>query len=69
MFGINGTRFQHLDKNALFDVTLAANYLDIKMLLEYCCKTVSDLIKVRIGRVYSYRAPPRHTKGELEVTR
>ncbi|KAF8368335.1 hypothetical protein PRIPAC_86164 [Pristionchus pacificus] len=37
--------FKHLDKNALFDVTLAANYLDIKMLLEYCCKTVSDLIK------------------------
>ncbi|GMR56412.1 hypothetical protein PMAYCL1PPCAC_26607, partial [Pristionchus mayeri] len=34
-----------LSQYTLFHVTLAASYLDIKMLLEYCCKTISDSLK------------------------
>ena len=34
-----------MDDNTLFDLILAANFLDIKSLLDLCCKQVADYIK------------------------
>ncbi len=34
-----------LDKDTLFNLTLAANYLDIKPLLELCCARIASFIK------------------------
>lgn len=34
-----------VDQSTLFDIILAANYLDIKLLLDIGCKTIADLIK------------------------
>ncbi|KAK0582786.1 hypothetical protein LWI29_029503 [Acer saccharum] len=36
--------FVKVDQNTLFDLILAANYLDIKGLLDLTCKTVADMI-------------------------
>lgn len=33
-----------LDQNTLFDLMLAANYLKIKSLLDFTCKTVADMM-------------------------
>jgi len=38
-------RFLKLDQSALFELMLAANYLDIKGLLELTCKYVANIIK------------------------
>lgn len=49
-----------MDKNMLLHVTVAANYLDIKTLLEYCCRTIADTFKVRrltYGTRYRSLAP------------
>ncbi|XP_058728015.1 SKP1-like protein 1A isoform X1 [Vicia villosa] len=37
--------FVKVDQQTLFDLILAANYLDIKSLLDLTCKTVADMIK------------------------
>ncbi|XP_058728019.1 SKP1-like protein 1A [Vicia villosa] len=37
--------FVKVDQKTLFDLILAANYLDIKSLLDLTCKTVADMIK------------------------
>ena len=37
--------FCNLDQAVLFELILAANFLDIKPLLEIACKTIADMIK------------------------
>lgn len=37
--------FVKVDQPMLFDLILAANYLDIRPLLDLTCKTVADMIK------------------------
>ncbi|XWS55103.1 hypothetical protein CRYUN_Cryun10bG0146500 [Craigia yunnanensis] len=37
--------FVNVDQNTLFDLILAANYLNIKNLLDLTCQTVADMIK------------------------
>ncbi|GAB2289251.1 SKP1-like protein 1A [Dionaea muscipula] len=37
--------FMKIDQNTLFDLILAANYLNIKGLLDLTCQTVADMIK------------------------
>jgi S-phase kinase-associated protein 1 len=37
--------FCKVDQPTLFELILAANYLDIKSLLDVCCKTVANMIK------------------------
>ena len=37
----------HMDQTLLFDMILAANYLNIKPLLDLSCKTVANMIKGR----------------------
>ncbi|XP_021859004.2 SKP1-like protein 1A [Spinacia oleracea] len=37
--------FVNVDQKTLFDLILAANYLDIKSLLDLTCQTVADMIK------------------------
>ena len=34
-----------MDKDTLFNLTLAANYLDIKPLLDLCCARIASFIK------------------------
>jgi S-phase kinase-associated protein 1 len=38
-------RFMQVDQELLFEIILAANYLDIKPLLDVGCKTVANMIK------------------------
>ena len=38
-------RFMQVDQEMLFEIILAANYLDIKALLDVGCKTVANMIK------------------------
>ncbi|KAK1751851.1 Skp1 family, dimerization domain-containing protein [Echria macrotheca] len=38
-------KFMQLDQEMLFEIILAANYLDIKALLDVGCKTVANMIK------------------------
>jgi S-phase kinase-associated protein 1 len=35
----------NIDKETLFNLTLAANYLDIKPLLDLCCARIASFIK------------------------
>jgi S-phase kinase-associated protein 1 len=37
--------FCTMDQESLFELILAANFLDIKPLLDVCCKTVANMIK------------------------
>ncbi|KAM0842972.1 hypothetical protein ACQ4PT_058025 [Festuca glaucescens] len=37
--------FVKVEQHTLFDIIRAANYLDIKQLLDLCCQTVADSIK------------------------
>ena len=37
--------FVKVDQGTLFEIILAANYLDIKPLLDLTCKTVANMIK------------------------
>ncbi|BFZ53872.1 hypothetical protein PYCC9005_000903 [Savitreella phatthalungensis] len=39
------TKFMSVDQEMLFEIILAANYLDIKPLLDCGCKTVANMIK------------------------
>jgi len=39
------TEFVNVDQAVLFDLILAANYLNIKSLLDLTCQTVADMIK------------------------
>jgi len=38
-------KYMQVDQEMLFEIILAANYLDIKALLDVGCKTVADMIK------------------------
>ena len=38
-------KFMNVDQEMLFEIILAANYLDIKQLLDVGCKTVANMIK------------------------
>jgi len=38
------TEFLQVDQNTFFDLMLAANYLNIKSLLDLTCKTVADMM-------------------------
>ncbi|KAL8838087.1 MAG: hypothetical protein Q9176_005292 [Flavoplaca citrina] len=38
-------KFMQVDQEMLFEIILAANYLDIKPLLDVGCKTVANMIK------------------------
>lgn len=38
-------KFMNVDQEMLFEIILAANYLDIKALLDVGCKTVANMIK------------------------
>ena len=38
-------KFMAVDQEMLFEIILAANYLDIKALLDVGCKTVANMIK------------------------
>ncbi|GKB61205.1 SKP1-like protein 1A [Tanacetum coccineum] len=40
--------FVKVDQGTLFDLILAANYLNIKSLLDLTCQTVADMIKGKI---------------------
>ncbi|GMT02650.1 hypothetical protein PENTCL1PPCAC_24824, partial [Pristionchus entomophagus] len=37
--------FVKLDQIPLWNLTLAANYLDIKLLLEQCCRSIADMMR------------------------
>ncbi|XP_050262234.1 SKP1-like protein 1B [Quercus robur] len=39
------TQFINVDQNVLFDLIMAANYLNVKGLLDLTCQTVADMIK------------------------
>jgi len=39
------SKFIQVDQEMLFEIILAANYLDIKPLLDVGCKTVANMIK------------------------
>ncbi|KAJ0770887.1 putative SKP1/BTB/POZ domain superfamily, SKP1 component, dimerization [Helianthus annuus] len=39
------SEFVNVDQDTLFDLSLAANYLNIKSLLDLTCKTVADMVK------------------------
>ncbi|OMO85855.1 SKP1 component [Corchorus capsularis] len=39
------TNFVQVDQNTLYDLILAANYLNIKGLLDLICQTIADMIK------------------------
>ena len=41
------TELMHMDQTLLFDIILASNYLNIKVLLDLSCKTVANMIKGR----------------------
>lgn len=38
-------KYMEVDQETLFDIILAANYLDIKPLLDVGCKTVANMVK------------------------
>jgi S-phase kinase-associated protein 1 len=38
-------KYLNLEQDMLFEIILAANYLDIKPLLDVACKTIADMIK------------------------
>ena len=38
-------KFMQVDQEMLFEIILAANYMDIKALLDVGCKTVANMIK------------------------
>ncbi|KFZ00624.1 hypothetical protein V500_00982 [Pseudogymnoascus sp. VKM F-4518 (FW-2643)] len=38
-------KFLQVDEKMFFDIIMASNYLDIKPLLDVCCKTVANMIQ------------------------
>ncbi|KFZ19818.1 hypothetical protein V501_00474 [Pseudogymnoascus sp. VKM F-4519 (FW-2642)] len=38
-------KFLQVDEKMLYDIFMASNYLDIKPLLDVCCKTVANMIQ------------------------
>jgi S-phase kinase-associated protein 1 len=38
-------KYMEVDQNMIFDIILAANYLDIRLLLDLGCKTIANMIK------------------------
>ena len=44
-FSIQDQEYLKVDQGTLFELLLAANYLDVRGLLDVCCKTVANMIK------------------------
>lgn len=53
-----------MDRNSLFHLTTAANYLQIPLLLEMCCKTIAEALKEKTtDEIRKYLAvPPQDAK-------
>ncbi|KAK0621160.1 negative regulator sulfur controller-3 [Bombardia bombarda] len=54
-------KFMQVDQEMLFEIILAANYLDIKALLDVGCKTVANMIKGKSPRRSARRSTSRTT--------
>lgn len=42
---VNSSEFVDVDQEVLFELILAANYMDLKPLLDLCCAKVASMIK------------------------
>ena len=65
--------FCKVDQPTLFDLILAANYLDIKGLLDLTCKTVANMIKGKtpdeIRKTFNIKKDDEFTEAEMEQVR
>eukprot|EP00184_Porphyridium_aerugineum_P008444 CAMPEP_0184691920 /NCGR_PEP_ID=MMETSP0313-20130426/609_1 /TAXON_ID=2792 /ORGANISM="Porphyridium aerugineum, Strain SAG 1380-2" /LENGTH=154 /DNA_ID=CAMNT_0027149699 /DNA_START=295 /DNA_END=759 /DNA_ORIENTATION=+ len=63
--------FVRVDKPTLFQLILAANYMDIQSLLDLTCKTVADMIKNKTAQQIrdEFGIPNDFTKEEEEEIR
>uniref|UniRef100_A0A1A9ZR19 SKP1 component POZ domain-containing protein n=1 Tax=Glossina pallidipes TaxID=7398 RepID=A0A1A9ZR19_GLOPL len=68
------TEFLQVDQGTLFNLILAANYLDIKGLFDIACKTVADMMKgktsAEIRRTFNIRndfTPSEHEQIRREI--
>ncbi|PKX96799.1 SCF ubiquitin ligase subunit skpA [Aspergillus novofumigatus IBT 16806] len=68
-------KFMQVDQEMLFEIILAANYLDIKALLDVGCKTVANMIKgkspkrfVRPSTFRTISLPRRRIKSAVRTS-
>ena len=61
--------FLKVDQGTLFELTLDANYLDIKGLFDATCKTVANMIKGRTpkGIRKTFNIKTNHSEEEAQV--
>jgi len=53
--------FVKVDKESLFSLIMAANYLDVKPLLDLTCATVANMLKNKTPEVCAWRFFPHNT--------